>query len=81
MDGIADAVGQAGVRLVDIVNAGHMPLIVNADVDHAAVRIDKSDDLLVDVIDHLGFIFNVFAFILHSLHLRVGYSYYTTIFT
>ena len=70
VDGIADAVGQAGVCLVDIVNAGHMALIVNADVDHAAVRIGKGDDLLVDVIDHLRFIFNVFAFILHTLYLR-----------
>ena len=45
-------------------------LIVNADVDHAAVRIGKGDDLLVNVIDHLRFIFNVFAFILHTLYLR-----------
>lgn len=70
VDGIADAVGQAGVCLVNIVNAGHMALIVNADVDHAAVRIGKGDDLLVNVIDHLRFIFNVFAFILHTLYLR-----------
>ena len=70
MDGIADAVGQAGVCLVDIVNASHMALIVNADIDHTAIRICKGDDLLVDVIDHLRFIFNVFAFILHTLYLR-----------
>ena len=65
MNGIADAVGQAGVCLVYIVNAGHIALIVNADVDHAAVRICKCDDFLVNVIDHLRFIFNAFAFILH----------------
>ena len=79
-DCITDAVGQARVSFIYIVNANLVAFIVNTEIDHAAVRICKCDDLLIDVIDHLRFIFNALAFILHIQHLHCSllilYSYF-----
>ena len=81
LNGVADAVCQPRVGLVHIVNAGHIALIVNADINDAAVRVRKGDDFLVNVVRQLRFIFHALVFVLHQSHLRVGYFYYTTIFT
>ena len=80
LDRVADAVCQPRVGLVHIVNAGHIALIVNADIDHTAVRIRKGDDFLVNIICQLGFKFHALIFVLHQSHLRVSYFYYTTFF-
>ena len=80
LNGVADAVCQPRVCLVHIVNAGHISLIVNADIDHTAVSIRKGDDFLVNIICQLGFKFHALVFVLHQSHLRVGYFYYTTFF-
>ena len=80
LNGVADAVCQPRVGLVHIVNAGHIALIVNADIDHTAIRVRKGDDFLVNIICQLGFKFHALVFVLHRSHLRVGYFYYTIFF-
>ena len=69
-DCIADAIGQAGIGLIHVINADQVALIINTEIDHTAVRICKCDDLLIDVIDHLRFILNALAFMLHVQHLH-----------
>ena len=79
-DCIADAVGQARVGFIHIINANQVAFVVNTEIDHATVRICKCDDLLIDVIDHLGFVFNALAFVLHTQYLHccllILYSYF-----
>ena len=81
LNGVADAVCQPRVCLVHIVNTCHIALIVNADIDHTAIRVRKGDDFLVNIICQLGFKFHALIFVLHRSHLRVGYSYYNAVFT
>ena len=80
LNGVADAVCQPRVGLVHIVNTCHIALIVNADIDHTAIRVRKGDDFLVNVVRQLRCIFHALVFVLHQSHLRVGYFYYTTFF-
>jgi len=81
LDRVADAVRQPRVCLVHIVNTCHIALIVNADIDHTAIRVRKGDDFLVNIICQLGFKLHALIFVLHRSHLRVGYSYYNAVFT
>ena len=82
---ITNAIGQAGVSIIYIVNTGHITVIINANVDNTTIRIRKCYNFLINVIDHLRFIFNTFTFILHTLSpplnsLSNDILYYTFLF-
>ena len=70
-DGIPNAIGQTGIGFIHIIDANYIALIVDADVDHAAFRVSKGNDFLVNVVDHRGLIFHTFVFVLHIWHLPI----------